>query len=107
MLDISTKERIWNHTQVLRNVLYRWLFLVHVPYYVFAVRASVLLYFICHGSFYFIASLEILDKVEVEYITLPGWKTSIQDCKTFDDLPANAQAYVRKVEELTQIPSML
>ena len=54
---------------------------------------------------FFAASLEVLDKVEVEYITFPGWKTSIQNCKTFDDLPANAQAYVRKIEELTQIPS--
>lgn len=50
------------------------------------------------------ASVEVLDEVEVEYITLPGWMTSIEHCRTFDELPANAQAYIRKIEEITQIP---
>jgi len=50
------------------------------------------------------ASVEILDEVEVDYITLPGWMTSIEHCKTFHELPANAQAYIRKIEEITQIP---
>ena len=50
------------------------------------------------------ASVEVLDEVEVDYLTLPGWMTSIQHCKTFDELPANAQAYIRKIEEITQIP---
>ena len=50
------------------------------------------------------ASVEVLDEVEVDYITLPGWMTSIQHCKTFHELPANAQAYIRKIEEITQIP---
>ena len=48
--------------------------------------------------------MEVLDEVEVDYITLPGWMTSIEDCKTFHELPANAQAYIRKIEEITQIP---
>lgn len=52
----------------------------------------------------FAASVEVLDEVEVDYITLPGWMTSIADCRTFDELPANAQAYIRKIEEITQIP---
>jgi len=50
------------------------------------------------------ASVEILDEVEVDYITLPGWMTSIEHCKMFHELPANAQAYIRKIEEITQIP---
>ena len=50
------------------------------------------------------ASVEVLDEVEVDYLTLPGWMTSIQHCKTFDELPANAQAYIRKIEEISQIP---
>ena len=50
------------------------------------------------------ASVEVLDEVEVEYITLPGWMTSIEHCKTYHELPANAQAYIRKIEEITQIP---
>ena len=50
------------------------------------------------------ASVEVLDEVEVDYITLPGWMTSIEHCTTFQELPANAQAYIRKIEEITQIP---
>ena len=53
------------------------------------------------------ASVEVLDEVEVDYITLPGWMTSIAHCKTFVELPANAQAYIRKIEEITQIPGEL
>ena len=51
-----------------------------------------------------LASVEVLDEVEVEYITLPGWMTSIENCRTFSELPVNAQSYVRKIEEITQIP---
>ena len=50
------------------------------------------------------ASVEVLDEVEVDYITLPGWMTSIAHCRTFSELPANAQAYIRKIEEIAQIP---
>lgn len=52
----------------------------------------------------FPACVEVLDEVEVEYITLPGWMTSIEQCRTFDALPANAKAYIRKIEQITQIP---
>lgn len=52
----------------------------------------------------FPACVEVLDEVEVEYITLPGWMTSIEQCRTFDALPPNAQAYIRKIEQITQIP---
>jgi len=48
----------------------------------------------------FPASADILSNVEVEYIEMPGWKTSIKDAKTFKDLPENAQKYVKKIEEL-------
>lgn len=48
--------------------------------------------------------MEVLDQVEVEYITLPGWMTSIENCRTFSELPVNAQSYVRKIEEISQIP---
>lgn len=50
------------------------------------------------------ACVEVLDEVEVEYITLPGWMTSIEQCRTFDALPPNAQAYITKIEQITQIP---
>lgn len=51
----------------------------------------------------FPADLKTLAEVEVEYITLPGWKTDISNCRTFDSLPVNAQNYVRKIEELGQV----
>lgn len=45
--------------------------------------------------------------MEVEYITLPGWKSSISGVKTFNELPPNAKAYVEKLMELVGIPSEL
>ena len=35
------------------------------------------------------------------YELLPGWFEDISGCRTFGELPANAQAYVRRVEELS------
>jgi adenylosuccinate synthase len=32
---------------------------------------------------------------------LPGWSEDISGARSFDDLPPNAQAYVRRVEELS------
>ncbi len=48
----------------------------------------------------FPSSLEILENVEVDYLTLPGWTEDLSKCKTFKDLPKNAQKYVEKIEEL-------
>ncbi len=38
------------------------------------------------------------------YETLPGWRTDISGCRAFEELPANAQAYVRRLEELSGSP---
>ena len=48
--------------------------------------------------------METLADVEVEYITLPGWKTNIRDIRKYSDLPANAKSYIEKVQEILQIP---
>jgi adenylosuccinate synthase len=53
---------------------------------------------------YFPASQEEFIGLEVEYLTLPGWKTSTEAARCFKDLPENAQNYVRKVEELVGAP---
>ncbi|MEU0316648.1 adenylosuccinate synthase [Nocardioides sp. NPDC006273] len=38
------------------------------------------------------------------YEMLPGWKEDISGARSFDDLPANAQAYVKYVEEISGAP---
>jgi adenylosuccinate synthase len=38
------------------------------------------------------------------YEMLPGWKSDISGCRTFEELPANAQGYVRRLEELSGAP---
>ncbi|KAK3809175.1 MAG: adenylsuccinate synthetase [Benniella sp.] len=52
----------------------------------------------------FPADLSLLEKVEVVYETLPGWKTDISKCRTFEELPPNAQKYIRRIEELCEVP---
>ncbi|GAB2760857.1 adenylosuccinate synthase [Salinifilum aidingensis] len=36
------------------------------------------------------------------YEEMPGWHEDISAARTFEDLPANAQAYVRRIEELSR-----
>ncbi|MFI7419143.1 adenylosuccinate synthase [Nonomuraea sp. NPDC049684] len=38
------------------------------------------------------------------YEELPGWKEDISNAKSFDDLPPNAQSYVRALEEMSGAP---
>ncbi|UXI16454.1 DNA polymerase epsilon subunit 2 [Sarcoptes scabiei] len=45
-----------------------------------------------------------MQKVQVEYVTLPGWRQSIGNCRKFDELPVEAQNYVRQVERLVGKP---
>ncbi|CAD7695332.1 unnamed protein product [Ostreobium quekettii] len=50
------------------------------------------------------AALETLESIEVGYEELPGWKTDISSIRKWDDLPANAQKYVERIEELAGVP---
>lgn len=45
-----------------------------------------------------------LQGCEPEYIELDGWMTPIQTVREFKKLPAQAQTYVHKVEELVGVP---
>ncbi|HEY6744292.1 MAG TPA: adenylosuccinate synthase [Mycobacteriales bacterium] len=45
-----------------------------------------------------------LAKATPVYEYLDGWFEPLEDAKTFADLPDNAQAYVRRVEELSRCP---
>jgi adenylosuccinate synthase len=45
-----------------------------------------------------------LDKVEPVYKFLPGWSDDISKARTFEDLPANAQNYVKMIEDAAGVP---
>jgi adenylosuccinate synthase len=45
-----------------------------------------------------------LDQVETIYETVPGWDEYISEARTFEELPAKAQSYVKLIEEATGIP---
>ncbi|ESO86163.1 hypothetical protein LOTGIDRAFT_220834 [Lottia gigantea] len=46
---------------------------------------------------------EVLQKVKVEYLTLPGWETSTENIRKFNDLPPNAQRYIKTIESLVGV----
>ena len=46
------------------------------------------------------SNVETFQSVEPVYEELDGWKTEIKGAKSLSDLPANAQRYLRRVEEL-------
>lgn len=37
---------------------------------------------------------------------MPGWKSSLAKCKTFESLPENAQKYVETIENYVNVPGM-
>jgi adenylosuccinate synthase len=41
------------------------------------------------------------------YETLPGWREDISDCRTLDELPPNARAYLRFIEQYVGVPIRL
>ncbi|KAH8921678.1 Adenylosuccinate synthetase [Atractiella rhizophila] len=51
----------------------------------------------------FPADLELLEKVEVKYETLKGWKKSLKSCRKWDELPEEAKKYVRFIELVTGV----
>lgn len=50
------------------------------------------------------ATLNGLSKVEVVYETMPGWKTDISKVKKYEELPANAKAYLGRIEDVLGVP---
>ena len=45
-----------------------------------------------------------LERVMPIYESVPGWKEDITACKTWDELPEAARAYVLRLEELSGVP---
>jgi len=52
----------------------------------------------------FPADTSLLDLIEVEAVELPGWTEDISRCRSFDELPKNAQNYCCEIEKLTGVP---
>ncbi len=46
------------------------------------------------------SALHIFEKCEPVYEELPGWNSDITEATTFDQLPAEARSYVKRLEEL-------
>ena len=46
----------------------------------------------------FPSNIHTLEHIVVDYATFPGWKTDITGVRKFEDLPKNAQDYVRGIE---------
>lgn len=53
---------------------------------------------------YFRADMDTLAEVEPIYETLPGWKENLSSCRKFEDLPPQAQTYVKRLEQLIGVP---
>jgi adenylosuccinate synthase len=59
-----------------------------------------------HGSTlpYFRADMDVLAEVEPVYETMPGWRGNISGCRRFEELPPEAQQYVKRIEALMDAP---
>lgn len=53
----------------------------------------------------FPADPNVVDKLQVEYVTLPGWKSNTMGATRYEDLPPNARAYIEFIErEIGGVP---
>jgi adenylosuccinate synthase len=46
----------------------------------------------------------ILNTAEPVYETLDGWTDDISTIKNFEDLPKNAQIYIKAIEDFIEVP---
>jgi adenylosuccinate synthase len=53
---------------------------------------------------YFRADMDVLAEVEPIYETLPGWRGNITGARKFEELPKEAQQYVKRIEQLVGAP---
>lgn len=50
------------------------------------------------------AGLDVMDQIEVVYQEFRGWQEDITGVRLFEDLPENAQIYVRAIEKFVGVP---
>ncbi|HEX2766620.1 MAG TPA: adenylosuccinate synthase [Candidatus Limnocylindria bacterium] len=50
------------------------------------------------------ASTSVYERLEPVYEDLPGWQTDTTGCRSWDELPAAARAYVERLEALAGVP---
>jgi adenylosuccinate synthase len=48
--------------------------------------------------------MNVLENVEVEYVTFQGWLAPIHTCRSFNDLPENAKKYIKFIEDFLAVP---
>lgn len=53
---------------------------------------------------HFPARLEIIEECKPVYRELKGWLCDISNCRTFEELPEEAKAYIKAIEEETGVP---
>ncbi|MDI6878446.1 MAG: adenylosuccinate synthase [Desulfitobacteriaceae bacterium] len=52
-------------------------------------------------------SQKLFRKCEPVYEELPGWSEDLSSVRRFEDLPINAQNYIKRLEQLTEVPVTL
>jgi adenylosuccinate synthase len=52
------------------------------------------------------SDLDLLERAEAVYEELPGWTEKVDGLRRFEDFPANAKAYVKRVEVLSGVKVM-
>jgi adenylosuccinate synthase len=57
-----------------------------------------------HSTERFIPDGHALEKAEPVLESLPGFSEDITEARTFDELPANAQAYIHRIEQFVGVP---
>lgn len=51
----------------------------------------------------FPANMDVLTKCQPQYEEYPGWKEKTSDISNFEDLPANAKKYLKRLEQLLSV----
>ncbi len=53
---------------------------------------------------HFPARLDVIEESKPVYKELKGWKTPITGCRSYEELPEEAKAYIKEIEDFTGVP---